>query len=338
MASIKFSQDGHGKARYIVYFQKEKALKNGKRVFKTIDEACDLLFEIETSAMARRHIDIVMLRQDWLLQKLIWFFIGMKHTRMRRNELKLSSYVKQRYDLLAMLETKSQLLKKPITMLCALDFSSAFRASGVQLLYSAYNVLLRNKVINFNPVEKPPKRLKKPITVPSKKAVDALLKCSKLREQIVYCLGAICGLRIGEALAITYADVSEKFININKQMTDTGVTAGLKQAIQRRVPMPKMLWDRLDKEKLDTNEPLVASSLDGGFMKNGYSTSGKLREGLDAQGIVTFHHLRHFAVSRLAERGTDIFRVSRLIGHRKVSTTMDVYGHLFSEWLDLDFE
>ncbi len=338
MSSIKVSHDGHGKARYIVYFQKEKALRNGKRVFKTIDEACDLLFEIETAAMARRNIDIVVLRRDWLLQKLIWFFIGMKHTRMRRNELKLSSYVKQRYDLLAMLKTKNQLLKKPITMLCALDFSSTFSVSGVHLLYSAYNVLLRNKVITFNPVEKPKKRLKKPIIVPSKKAVDTLLRCSELREQIVYCLGAICGLRIGEALALTYADVSEKFINITKQMTNAGVTVGLKQAIQRRVPMPKVLWDRLDKKKLDTKKPLAASSLGGGFMKNGYSTSGKLREALDAQGIVTFHHLRHFAVSRLAERGVDIFRVSRLIGHRKVSTTMDVYGHLFSEWVDLDFD
>lgn len=99
MASIRISHNGRGQGRYIVYFQKGKALRNGKRIFKTIDEACDLLFEIESSAMDRLHIDMLILRREWSLKKLIWFIFGMKHLQMRKNELKPSSYIKHRYDL-----------------------------------------------------------------------------------------------------------------------------------------------------------------------------------------------------------------------------------------------
>ncbi|PVU05149.1 hypothetical protein A8V48_21175 [Yersinia pestis] len=73
-------------------------------------------------------------------------------------------------------------------------------------------------------------------------------------------------------------------------------------------------------------------------MSLGYSTSGKLSQVLEKYEVTVYHHLRHFAVSRLAERGVDIIKVSRLIGHRKVSTTVDIYGHLFGDIVDLDFE
>ncbi|HBY1513289.1 TPA: tyrosine-type recombinase/integrase [Klebsiella aerogenes] len=57
-----------------------------------------------------------------------------------------------------------------------------------------------------------------------------------------------------------------------------------------------------------------------------------------AQGIQQFHHLRHFAVSRLAARGGDITHVSRLIGHVNIKTTIDTYGHLFCAPVDMDLD
>ena len=41
----------------------------------------------------------------------------------------------------------------------------------------------------------------------------------------------------------------------------------------------------------------------------------------------SIHDLRHTAASLIAA-GQDIYAVSRILGHEKVSTTVDIYGHL----------
>ena len=55
-----------------------------------------------------------------------------------------------------------------------------------------------------------------------------------------------------------------------------------------------------------------------------------------------FHSLRHSFASLHIERGTNILRLSRLLGHHSPSFTLSVYGHMlddgFGEPLDLDAE
>jgi integrase len=46
------------------------------------------------------------------------------------------------------------------------------------------------------------------------------------------------------------------------------------------------------------------------------------------------HDVRHFAVSRLVEQGANVLLVSRIAGHAKASTTLDVYAHLFAEGVE----
>jgi integrase len=49
----------------------------------------------------------------------------------------------------------------------------------------------------------------------------------------------------------------------------------------------------------------------------------------------TFHDLRHtFASTALAE-GVPISEVSRWLGHKSITTTVDLYGHLFADTEDL---
>ena len=42
----------------------------------------------------------------------------------------------------------------------------------------------------------------------------------------------------------------------------------------------------------------------------------------------SIHDLRHTAASLMLAAGQDIYAVSRILGHEKVSTTVDIYGHL----------
>jgi integrase len=44
--------------------------------------------------------------------------------------------------------------------------------------------------------------------------------------------------------------------------------------------------------------------------------------------VIRFHDLRHTAASLMLNQGVPAFVVSRILGHSKPSTTMDIYGHL----------
>lgn len=333
MASIFPYQNRQGKTQHRVHFLRDGTMR--KRVFKTIEEACELLYQAEHDGFSFISAENNNEKKPWSLQKLIYFFVGYKYKQMRHNEIKLSTYMKVRYELLAI---RGDIVTKPLTKICARDFNSGLSPAAILYLRAAFNLLINMNRIDFNPVPKPPKTLKKPIIIPSKKTVEVMMQNADTRERIACYLGAVCGLRIGEALALTYCDVDERYITINKQMTKSGVSAGLKRGVQRRITMPGALFALLDQEKMETSAPLIASETTGKAMSLGYSTSGKLSKLLAQYGVTVYHHLRHFAVSRLADRGVDILKVSRMIGHRKVSTTVDIYGHLFGDMVDLDFE
>ena len=48
-------------------------------------------------------------------------------------------------------------------------------------------------------------------------------------------------------------------------------------------------------------------------------------------GDTTFHDLRHTFASTALAKGVPISEVSRWLGHRSITTTVDLYGHLVPE-------
>jgi len=54
---------------------------------------------------------------------------------------------------------------------------------------------------------------------------------------------------------------------------------------------------------------------------------------LEKHGLphIRFHELRHTAGSMLMERGMMAIQISQFLGHEKVATTLDIYGHLSIE-------
>ena len=47
---------------------------------------------------------------------------------------------------------------------------------------------------------------------------------------------------------------------------------------------------------------------------------------------ITFHKLRHFHATIALDQGNNPVVVSQRMGHKKVSTTMDLYGHALPGW------
>ncbi|WP_337049975.1 tyrosine-type recombinase/integrase [Serratia fonticola] len=336
MASLNISHDGRGKARHIVHFKHEISGHGRKRIFRSLDEAAEFFYQVENSALGWQTIDASEGRRDWTLQKLIYFFLGFQCSRLNRNAIKLTTYSKCRYDLLAI---EGSILKKPITGISTRELELSLRPAAVKRLRSGFSALVKRGLIKTNPINPPKTYPSKPIDIPGKPVVERLLSSDyAVRERIAGWLAAICGLRVGEWLALTYADMSEKYIIINKHRTGYGVQPGLKSGRQRRIRMPDGLWVLLDKSKLGGTAPVLAHAKTGQPLTYAYTYNSPLRDALKELGIKRVHDLRHFAVARLAERGIDIVTVSKLIGHARPSITMDIYGHLFGDVSELKLD
>ncbi|MEA5215294.1 tyrosine-type recombinase/integrase [Enterobacter cloacae] len=334
MASIKHLAGAKGVSRYFVHWRDERTGNGRRRILKNIDDAAYLFWQKQNIELDCRTASWSGIDSSWNLQKLLMYFLGYQFNKVETNQIQLSSYKKCRHDILAI---SGDILGRNILSITHYDIAKSVRAGCHRWLRSAYFLLLEKKLISFNPVKKTVKRKRKPITIPSKATVRQLLDVAPLRERIACWLG-ICGLRIGEVLAVTYSDVSEDWIHIRRHVVDGVICDGLKRGVERRVRMPRELFDLLDKSRIGTKYPLVANQFTGGPLSTCYGTQGPLFNSLQAFDIRCFHHLRHFAVSRLAEKGVDIMKISRLIGHSSIRITIDVYGHLFNESVDMDLD
>jgi len=337
MASIKHSTDQNGRATYYVHWRdKNSGHGHGRRrIFRCVDEAAFFLWQSESEWLNNRTALHADYRMSWTLEKLVYFFLGAQFEKLERNVIRISSYTKCRYDLLAI---DKNILAKNILKLSSRELTTTLSTGALRWIRSAFNMLRDAGVINAIPLNKARRTPRKPIHVPAKATVRALLNDSPPRERIACWLGAVCGLRIGEALALTYADISESWISVHKHISDQGVEEGLKSGVQRRIKMPSKLFSLLEPELLGTTKPLISSQRTGERIGIKYASQGPLKQVLERHGIKKYHHLRHFAVSSLADRGVDILKVSRMIGHTDIRTTMNIYGHLFGETIDLDFE
>ena len=65
------------------------------------------------------------------------------------------------------------------------------------------------------------------------------------------------------------------------------------------------------------------------FTKHGLSTNFQLVISKAGVKKIPIHGLRHSHVSLLISKQYDIFEISKRIGHKSISTTQDIYGHLF---------
>lgn len=148
------------------------------------------------------------------------------------------------------------------------------------------------------------------------------------------------GARIGELLALTWNDVNfdHNTIDINKTTTHQQVinTPKTKSSI-RILKMPNHTMNLLRQLKLQTNpkndyfvfgefyDPLSRSAVTDYYSRL-FDSKGKTKTKVKR---IRLHDFRHSHASYLINNGYDIQIVSKRLGHKKVSTTYDIYSHLY---------
>lgn len=147
------------------------------------------------------------------------------------------------------------------------------------------------------------------------------------------------GMRIGEALALTWKDIDfeNNVINIDKTANLGKITTPKTKASIRKIKMPQHTMNAIAEIKLEkkpkpdyfvfgeyyTHKPLNTT--------RGYFLT-RIRQ-INKKGIklkrIRIHDLRHSHASYLINKGFDIQIVSKRLGHSKVSVTYDIYAHLY---------
>ena len=147
------------------------------------------------------------------------------------------------------------------------------------------------------------------------------------------------GCRKGEALALTWADISAEHISITKSLSRKVegapyIITSTKTKETRKVRISPSLAAKLQKHKETQDAPHDTDFVFGG--KNPLPCSSVDRYflgGIKASGVkkIRIHDLRHSYASFLISKGVSIVAVSRQLGHSSIEETLKTYSHMMPD-------
>ena len=164
------------------------------------------------------------------------------------------------------------------------------------------------------------------------------------------------GLRKGEALALTWGDITDTHIIVNKALdyyihTKPELKAPKTEAGKRVVPIIAALRPFLVMPKGAKATDLVFPAEDsnrsgkgGGYMTE-RQYEGAWKRYCEAMGFMdggkvtlTAHQLRHGTATYLYEAGVDMLTAQAILGHASPTTTREIYTHLSAKKQQSDIE
>jgi len=154
---------------------------------------------------------------------------------------------------------------------------------------------------------------------------------------------AYTGLRFSEVAGLRVRDVDllRRRAIVARSVTEVRgklVFSDTKGHERREVPVPRFLVDELyallgDR---DRDDPLFTGR-QGGVLRAGRCRLAMARAS-QAMGVdqpLTPHELRHTAASLAIAAGADVKVIQTMLGHKDAAMTLNVYGHLFPDRLDV---
>jgi integrase len=154
---------------------------------------------------------------------------------------------------------------------------------------------------------------------------------------------AYTSLRWGEmaALRVLRVDFLRRRVLVAESVTPVGgvMTFGPTKGHERReVPLPRFLLEDLPQHVAGrAPNDLVFTCGRGAVMRSQTFQRAALTRAASELGAPGFHphELRHTAASLAIASGADIKVVQQMLGHKSATMTLNQYGHLFGDRLDV---
>lgn len=222
------------------------------------------------------------------------------------------------------------------------------------LSFAVSKRLAGRNVIKESRVRVPMGEVKR-VAVPNRAQLAALLEALETRgtaerhrsvpiRRAAITLAMFCGLRRGEVCGLQWdnVDFGERLVRVRHNMSvHDGLKAPKTFAGIRDVPMPDPVFQALTilheaSGKPELGHVITAHSGRAMYPAELWEYYRDLcrRAGLADDGgkpLFHLHALRHAAASLAIAKGLSPLHVKTFIGHARVATTMDIYGHLFPD-------
>lgn len=222
------------------------------------------------------------------------------------------------------------------------------------LISTMFKTAVEWKIIASNPAKgiKLPKVQKSKVIAYDEKQTAVLLNLAANKASIKYytliILAITTGLRRAELAGLEWEDIDfeSKTLTVKKTLQYTPIhgiyqTKPKTETSQREISLSESVVDLLKKHKAEQNKQrLKVGNLwtdEGNFLFttwdgrplypqefNRWFTRFIKKHGLPE---ISFHSLRHTAATLLIAKNVHMKTISNRLGHAKIGTTMDIYGH-----------
>jgi len=214
-------------------------------------------------------------------------------------------------------------------------------------LNQVFKLAVKNRLIATNPVEDVPmlrveKQKMKFWTINEFQQFYELIQDDELVLKVFFQTAYYTGARVGELCALQWQDIdfSKKTISITKTMhkkkggtfLDTPKTRSSirKIAIHHELILTLKEWRKEQKRTIAVNnDTFVFQYKDIPPVRDNFSKRIKPICQRGEIEPIRMHDFRHSHVALLIELGEDMLIVKERLGHSSITTTIDVYGHLF---------
>ena len=137
---------------------------------------------------------------------------------------------------------------------------------------------------------------------------------------------AITGLRIGEAIAIRWADFERDVLKVSRRIYEGKEGTTKTEGSERSLPIPRLLLERM---RALRGDGWVFRSREGTPVNPGNALKRYIRPAASELGIAIggWYDFRHTLTTGLLRSGVDPKVVSEILGRSDVKITLDIYDH-----------
>jgi integrase len=232
--------------------------------------------------------------------------------------------------------------------------SPATVSNALNPIQAFYRWQIDREELTYNPSERidlPNGGSQRPARVASSAEAAVLLAAVPAEDQAIWATAFYAGLRRGELQALRVCDIDfeASVIAVERGWDQVeGAIEPKSRAGRRSVPLLAILCDYISRDLRRTGrngEDLVfgrtpaqafyASTVDGRAKRAWKAASQREREAAQDDGRapvllkpISLHQCRHTFASLLIDSGANPKAIQEFMGHSKIQTTFDVYGHL----------